>query len=434
MTCVNCQNKIEKKLLKTPGIRSAAVDFSSGAANIVYSEDETNFAEISGIIEKLGYTAYAPVKDTADTPNIFYRFAGFAVFIAALYFLLDYFGFLNMLIPNSLVSSGMGYGMVFVIGLITSLHCIAMCGGINLSKSLVSGGGAKNKFASVIPAALYNLGRVVSYTAVGFTAGLLGSAASFSSGTQSALKFIAGFFMVVMGLSALGFFPFINRFAPRLPAGFARFASKFKGGSPFAVGLLNALMPCGPLQAMQIYALSTGGALTGAFSMFMFSLGTVPLMFGFGAVFSVLAKSGKSFAKNVKTVGAVLIVVLGMAAFSQGLSLAGITGGAVPGSRLGALAERSVGRIEGGLQVVESSLQRTAYPNITVKAGIPVRWIITAEKGTITGCNAQMNINEYEIVHSFSEGENIIEFTPDKTGIFAYSCWMGMIRASITVN
>jgi hypothetical protein len=44
-----------------------------------------------------------------------------------------------------------------------------------------------------------------------------------------------------------------------------------------------------------------------------------------------------------------------------------------------------------------------------------------------------MIIREYRIEHRFQPGENVIEFTPDKTGRFAYSCWMGMIRSSITV-
>jgi len=59
---------------------------------------------------------------------------------------------------------------------------------------------------------------------------------------------------------------------------------------PFTVGLLNGLMPCGPLQAMQIYALSTGNPLKGALSMLLFSLGTVPLMFGLGALGSLLSR------------------------------------------------------------------------------------------------------------------------------------------------
>jgi plastocyanin domain-containing protein len=44
-----------------------------------------------------------------------------------------------------------------------------------------------------------------------------------------------------------------------------------------------------------------------------------------------------------------------------------------------------------------------------------------------------MIIREYGIEYQFTPGENVIEFTPSRTGRFSYSCWMGMIRSSITV-
>jgi plastocyanin domain-containing protein len=44
-----------------------------------------------------------------------------------------------------------------------------------------------------------------------------------------------------------------------------------------------------------------------------------------------------------------------------------------------------------------------------------------------------MIIREYGIEHSFKTGDNVIEFNPVKAGKFSYSCWMGMIRSSITV-
>jgi plastocyanin domain-containing protein len=37
------------------------------------------------------------------------------------------------------------------------------------------------------------------------------------------------------------------------------------------------------------------------------------------------------------------------------------------------------------------------------------------------------------VEHAFQTGENIIEFTPARTGNVGYSCWMGMIRGNITV-
>ena len=75
---------------------------------------------------------------------------------------------------------------------------------------------------------------------------------------------------------------------------------------------------------MQIVALASGNPLAGAFSMFMFSLGTVPLMLGLGSFVSLL---GKRFTKRVMEIGAVLVVVLGLAMLSQGFSLSGLLDG-----------------------------------------------------------------------------------------------------------
>jgi plastocyanin domain-containing protein len=59
--------------------------------------------------------------------------------------------------------------------------------------------------------------------------------------------------------------------------------------------------------------------------------------------------------------------------------------------------------------------------------------VIDAPEGSVNGCNNRMVIPEYDLEYAFKTGENIIEFTPETTGNFQYSCWMGMIRSSITV-
>jgi hypothetical protein len=235
----------------------------------------------------------------------------------------------------------------------------------------------------------------------------------------------------------LGLLPWLRKFTPRMPRILARKidAEKSKSNSPLIVGLLNGLMPCGPLQAMQIYALSTGSAVTGALSMLLFSLGTVPLMFGLGALSTVLSKK---FSQKVMTVGAALVLMLGLSMFSSGWSLSGFSLNAVFGAIGGnnsieGSAEGSEVVIEGGYQIVNSTLASGRYPAITVQAGVPVRWIIDAPKGSINGCNNRMFIQEYGVEYQFKTGENVIEFTPTDAGKFAYSCWMGMIRSTITV-
>jgi hypothetical protein len=182
---------------------------------------------------------------------------------------------------------------------------------------------------------------------------------------------------------------------------------------------------------MQLYALSTGSPLKGALAMFIFSVGTVPLMFGLGALSSILTKK---FTEKVMTVGAVLVAVLGLMMFTSGWSLSGLTLPQLP-SFYSPASEQQQGdiKVEDGVQVINSSLKGGRYPAIKVNVGTPVKWIIDAPPGSLTGCNQAMQIPEYGIEYQFNEGENIIEFTPTEKGKFQYSCWMGMIRSFIEV-
>jgi sulfite exporter TauE/SafE/plastocyanin domain-containing protein len=346
--------------------------------------------------------------------------------------------------------------MLFIIGLVTSVHCAAMCGGINLSQCIPAapqeGERREGKHRQVLfPAVLYNTGRVISYTVTGGIVGALGSVVTLPGRFRGLVQLAAGLFMVIMGLNMLGFFPILRRFSPRLPRIFARKidGQRNSGRSPLFTGLLNGFMPCGPLQAMQLYALSTRSPAAGALSMFLFSMGTVPLMFGIGALGSLLGSlpGRRKFTAGVIKTGAILVTVMGMAMFTYGFSLSGF-GSGFAGTASAAINpfSRNAGRngtaaaagvtpfqIEKGVQIVNSTLSGGRYPAITVQAGIPVKWTINAPAGSINGCNNRMIIREYKIEHSFKPGENVIEFTPDRTGRFPYSCWMGMIRSSITV-
>ena len=70
MTCVNCQNKIEKKLNHTKGIVSATVSYNSATADIVYNEEKISLKEIVATVKSLGYKVI-PGKKVAG-PNIKY--------------------------------------------------------------------------------------------------------------------------------------------------------------------------------------------------------------------------------------------------------------------------------------------------------------------------------------------------------------------------
>lgn len=481
MTCVNCQNRIRQKLTGLRGIKKVSVSYQTGIAQIEFDPSLISLDRIRHVIEELGYEVLP--ENRAAQPGIL-TVIGYLAIIIVLYVLLEYLGILNLLVPSQLADNTMGYGMLFIVGLLTSVHCIAMCGGINLSQCLPVGNpdcGAKNRSA-FLPSLLYNLGRVVSYTVIGFLLGLAGLLLGGTTGAgvpallQGCLKLLAGAVMVIMGINMLGLFPWLRRLNLKMPDFVAKRIGKKKTSDrrPFVIGMLNGLVPCGPMQSMQILALASGNPLAGGLSMFLFSLGTVPLMLGLGTLVSAL---GKRFARGVMNVGAVLVTVLGLAMLSQGGSLSGMLlpdtllfiiiclcligiAVSIPLRRktdrvisiLVALAlvitagavwqhfdnnqtpSGSDVQIADDVQLVSSRLQPGQYPTITVQADIPVKWTIDAPAGSINGCNYKMLLQEYGIEYAFHEGENIIEFTPTDTGTFFYTCWMGMIRGSIVVT
>jgi len=72
----------------------------------------------------------------------------------------------------------------------------------------------------------------------------------------------------------------------------------------------------------------------------------------------------------------------------------------------------------------------TLTPNKLVK-GVPVR--ITVDASTLSGCMVNVAIRDFGILKHITLSDNIIEFTPDKTGIFWITCSMGMGPGSFEV-
>lgn len=462
MTCINCQTRITAALNKCSDITEVSVSYENGTAEFFYDPKKISLDQIVTIINNLGYEV--SMQNASKKKNIQKAVREIAI-IGVLFFLLQRFGILNRLAPNSLADDEMGYGMLFVIGLITSIHCIAMCGGINLSQTLQKDTSAEVSRAMFRNTLEYNTGRVISYTVIGGVLGGIGALAGIGSSLQTStffqgmLKLLAGIIMVVMGVNMLGIFTGLRKLRIHIP----KFGKnvKLKSGrkprTPFFVGLCNGFMPCGPLQSMQVVALASGSPLAGALSMFCFSLGTVPLMLGFGSAVSML---GKRFTRQVLKVGAILVVVMGLSMMAQGGTLSGLNGKAT-GALMAENTDTNTDADNNDInkisetttatdtttssadenentdetQYITSTLQAgRSYPDITVKAGEPVKWTVEAPDGSINGCNYKIIQQELGIEYAFDEGENVIEFTPEKAGTYTYTCWMGMITGKIYVE
>lgn len=437
MTCSGCETRIENTLSKMDGVEDVEAKYSDSTVKVTYLKDSINDKDIISAIEKLDYKVNlekqestskrytkANNKEEKSKSNVI-QIIGIGVILLAIYLLIQNTVGFNF-IPE--VNQSMGYGMLFVIGLITSIHCIAMCGGINLSQCATY---KDNNYKSKLtPSLLYNLGRVISYTVIGGIFGAFGSLISISDFAKAIVSIISGIFMVIMGLNMLNVFPWLKKLNPRMPKFLVK---KFKLGNsnkgPLVVGLLNGLMPCGPLQAMQIYALGTGSFAAGSISMFAFSVGTVPLMFGLGALSSILTSK---FNHKMMKISAALVIILGIVMANRGASLTGMS--IIPDfSSLQETKAANVSTIENGVQTITTRLKNGRYIPIVVQKGIPVKWIINVEKGELNGCNNPISIPEFKMTKKLAIGDNLIEFTPTESKNIIYTCWMGMISSSIKV-
>jgi sulfite exporter TauE/SafE/copper chaperone CopZ len=419
MTCTSCEARVEKAIKNLNGVITAIASFRGQYVTVEYDNKVCNLEMIKEAIENTGYSTES--KNT-------YKLAGIAIIALAIIFIGNSATGIDM---NSKLS-GASYFVLFVVGVLTSIHCAGMCGGIMLSQSINKEG--TRKFDSIKPAILYNAGRVLAYTILGGIVGALGSVFALSLTLKAGLQLFAGVFMIIMGLNMSGFGLF-RKFNIKLP--WSACSVKKKPKTPFLVGMLNGLMPCGPLQTMQLYALGTGSAFKGALSMFLFALGTVPLMLTFGTLSGLLSKNNT---KTILKFSGIFVVVLGIVMGSRGLALAGVnlpnltfngiasdlTASAAPSSA----AAKPI--IENGVQIIKMTADGNGYtPNgLYVQKNMPVKWIIDGR--ALNSCNGAIVVPSLNKQIILKPGENIIEFTPKDKDI-PFSCGMGMIRGIIKV-
>lgn len=312
------------------------------------------------------------------------------------------------------------FGLMFLFGLLTSFHCMGMCAGIVISGSI-----GKRGWSSSV---MYNLGRIVSYTFIGAAAGSLGYALNMSCMPgilKGIVPVLGGTFMVLLALKYFNIFKALKKINIKMPVAIAKriFGGKYR--NTFVIGLLSSLMPCAPLQMVQLYALGTKSMITGALSAFIFCLGTVPMLLALGLVNSAV---NKKYARPAVRLSAAIMLVLGIAMLGRGLALAGINVNILSTESMKTTVKEAQ-----GIQIINTELKSDEYPAIVVKKNIPVKWNIKARKETLNDCNNKIIIPKLKIEKRLSLGDNYIEFTPPETGEIVYTCWMGMIKSSIKV-
>jgi uncharacterized protein len=163
----------------------------------------------------------------------------------------------------------------FLLGCMSSLHCIGMCGPLALSLPMVNDSIAA-KFTSTL---LYNTGRIVTYSFLGVLFGVIGLGFNFF-GFQQWLSIALG--ILIIGYIALpvnrGISNTFSRPFLSLRKKLSSLFSRKKYSSLFMIGILNGLLPCGMVYLAIAGAVSTGSLTNSMVFMVFFGMGTLPLM------------------------------------------------------------------------------------------------------------------------------------------------------------
>ena len=433
MKCSSCEKIIEKKILNEVGIKSVKADYVLGKLRL---NGGITKAKLAKILADIGYEIKKSEGDknrlTIKKTQLTQMALAFGILllgVGAYTFMSEYF---NLSIPK--ISEDTSFALIFVIGLFTGFHCIAMCGGF------VLGIGQKAKGNGFGAQLRYGFAKTVSYTVIGAVFGFIGSYLIFTPQMRATAAILAGIFLIGFGLNMLDKMKWFRNV--RLPSFgiFDRLSGENDKG-PVALGLANGLMiACGPLQAFYILAASTGSPLTGASYLFAFGLGTLPALLGFGYFTTLI--SGASTRKIMHLSGYV-VILLGVIWINRGLALSGsgydvntITSSVGPQDVSAQTAKTEISTERGDeFQTIYMNVTRYGWsPDVFVlKKNIPVKWIINGLE--ITGCNNAIQVPEYNLEFPIKKGEQIIGFNPgDKVGKIPFSCWMGMIPGTFIVT
>lgn len=204
-------------------------------------------------------------------------------------------------------------------GLISSLHCIGMCGPIAMMLPVDH----KNPTKKALQILTYHLGRITAYGMLGFIFGLLGRGL-FVAGFQQRLSIVVGVFMIVIALVPDRVFAQYNLSRPiyKLISNIkSKLGEQFKRKSPdaiFIIGFLNGLLPCGMVYAALFGAIAMQNTMLSVSYMLLYGIGTIPLM---SAVVYATNFITQPFRNKIQKVIPLVIILIGTLFILRGLGL-----------------------------------------------------------------------------------------------------------------
>lgn len=165
----------------------------------------------------------------------------------------------------------------FLLGLLGSLgHCVGMCSAVIIlfDRQPIF----QNKFAWI----LAHAGRVTTYSMLGLLFGAFGQTLFTLDKLQAALSILFGIIAFYFASAFIGLTPSPELLFSGLTKRWGQAMRGFKPASrlsPYLLGLLWGLLPCGLVLTALIAAMASANALQGALAMFIFGVATIPSLF-----------------------------------------------------------------------------------------------------------------------------------------------------------
>lgn len=207
------------------------------------------------------------------------------------------------------------------IGFFGSFHCIGMCGPIAMALPNQS-----NTLAGKIAGrSLYNLGRIITYSAMGLIFGVIGHSISLA-GLQRPLSVLLGVLIIAAVLLPKVFYQRLRSFT-----GFERLLTRLNNRlrqamqshskiTLLSIGLLNGLLPCGFVYAGLAGAITTGTVTGSTLYMALFGMGTFPAMFMMSMAPDLISLETR---RRINRLMPYLAIALGILLIIRGLLMGG---------------------------------------------------------------------------------------------------------------
>ena len=204
----------------------------------------------------------------------------------------------------------------FAMGFFGSPHCLGMCGGIVTAFGLSMQGVSPAKKNALM--LTYHLGRLISYAILGLIGGIIGATVLQPLWVGNSLpRILIGVVLILIGLTMFGL-PLLNhleKLGMRLWQSMSPIRKKVFPIDSFPkalmAGLLWGFLPCGLVYGALLMAVVGHDITTGALLMFVFGLGTMPMLIATQKAVGVLQHKIKTF--RLRQLNGVIMVLSGLA-------------------------------------------------------------------------------------------------------------------------